>query len=304
MSTRPPFSARTILAILCAVALAGTVFTLTASLLIAMVIFILGLSFLGTLLTSALFCYEESNRTEKPVIHLLRLCLRAAPRGILSQAFAFCLFPLGFWRKLWWHPTPGKNLVVMVHGLFHNPGAWTLFRPRLHAKGYATACFSYSSWNTELEEILQTLEEYLRDLAAQNPDRDIHLVGHSLGGLLLRASLGRMPAVPENIRSLVTLGAPFGGSKLSPFAFHSLGRYLEYDGETVRNLAALPYPAHVRSLALRSAVDGMVLPQSALHCAVPGWHEKESAPISHVAMLYAKSIFEETEDWIRQASNT
>jgi pimeloyl-ACP methyl ester carboxylesterase len=279
-------------------------FCLAASFTAAVIIFIFGLSFLGTLLTSALFCYEESNRTKKPVAPLLRLCLRTAPRGVLSQAFALCLFPLGLRRKLWRRPTPGKDLVVMVHGLFHNPGAWILFRPRLHAAGHATACFSYSSWNTELEEILRELEEYLHNLVAQNPDRNIHLVGHSLGGLLLRACLGRMAMVPENVRSLTTWGTPFGGSKLSPFAFHSLGRYLEHDGETVRNLAALPYPAHVRTLALRSAVDGMVLPQTALHCPVPGRHEKECAPMSHVAMLYAESIFEETEGWIRQASNT
>ena len=301
MTTFTTLLVLTALAVLIAAAVGGLVFALAAPLLGTVLTLIFGVSVLGTLISSALFCYEESTRTGKPAMPLLNLCLRAAPLGILSQAAMFCLYPLGLWPGLWSRPTSGKDLVVMVHGLFHNAGAWALFRHRLHSKGYATACFSYSSWGTELEEVVRNLQEYLRDLAARNPGRNIHLVGHSLGGLLLRAALGSMET-PENVRSVVTLGAPFGGSKLSPFAFQSLGRYLQYDGETVRRLAALPHPGHVRALALYSPVDGQVLPGDALHCSAPGWVEKETAPVSHVSMLYAESVFEDAKRWMREVS--
>lgn len=298
MTTFVTIFSLTILVIVLALTLGGLVFALAVPLLTFLAAFVLGLSALGILIGSILFCYEESNRTGQPVIPLLRLCLRVAPRGIAAQAAVCCLFPLGLWADLWRRPTNGKDLVIMVHGLFHNAGAWISFRRRFHAKGYATACFSYASWGTDLEEITRELQEYLREMAERNPGRNIHLIGHSLGGLLLRASLGGMD-VPKNVRSLITLGTPFGGSKLAPFALHSLGRYLHYNGEAIRRLAALPHPAHVRALALRSPADYMVLPGDALRCAVPGWREKETAPVGHVAMLYAGSVFEETEQWIR-----
>jgi len=44
----------------------------------------------------------------------------------------------------------------------------------------------------------------------------------------------------------------------------------------------------------------MVLPNSALHCRLPGWEERETAPVSHVAMLHSRKVFDEAVAWITQ----
>lgn len=264
-------------------------------LLILFAIFVLPLT--STLLSFTLYCYEETNRTGVPLSAYIKLAIRTALRGVISEVFMLWLHPVGLIPGLWSTPGTGKGLVILVHGLFHNPMAWALFRHRLQARGYATACIAYSSWNTDWDTVVRHVHHELNRLANKYP-HDVHLVGHSLGGLLLRAALGQMDT-PLSIRTLITLGTPFDGSKMSPFALHSLGRYLSYQGATVRTVAALPFPKQVRALALRSPTDNMVLPSTALHCRVPGWTEHETHAVSHVGMLHDENVFAQILSWIR-----
>jgi pimeloyl-ACP methyl ester carboxylesterase len=250
-----------------------------------------------TLLTYTLYCYEETNQSGRPLAPFLALAARTALRSAVSEMAVVALHPLGLWPGLWSRPTEGRALVVLVHGLFHNQGAWILFRHRLHARGFGTACFGYSSWGTQWDETVAALGTWLASILEENPDREIHLVGHSLGGLLLRCAVANLP--DQRLRSLVTLGTPYGGSKLSPFALSSLGRYLGYGDETVMRVAAMPTPGHMRCLALHSPADNMVLPNSALRCGLEGWTERQTRPVSHVAMLHARHVFDETLGWLR-----
>jgi triacylglycerol esterase/lipase EstA (alpha/beta hydrolase family) len=250
-----------------------------------------------TLLTYTLFCYEEANRTKAPLSRYLSLAARTALGSFASETLILLLHPMGLWPGLWRNPTRGQGLVVMVHGLFHNPSAWILARHRLQAQGLATACFSYPCWNTDWDTTVLNLKNYLDELVRSHPGQNIHLLGHSMGGLLLCAALPQVEDA-RSVRSLITLGTPYGGSKLAPFALGSLGRFLRPEQDTMARATAQPIPAHVRCLALRSPADNMVLPNTALLCPLPGWTERETGPVSHVAMLHSKKVFQEVADWI------
>lgn len=251
------------------------------------------------LLTYTLYCYEEANQTGKPLGPFLALAGKTALRSILSEIIILVLHPLGLWPRLWKKPAGGRDLVVLAHGLFHNQSAWILFRSWLQSHGFAPVCLSYASWGAEWNETVDALREDLKALLAKHPDREVHLVGHSMGGLLLWSALAQLDDKDsQRIKSLVTMGTPFDGSKLSPFALTSLGRYLGYQSETVRAVTKLPLPSHVRRLALHSPADNMVLPNAALRCKAPGWMELETRPVSHVAMLHSREVFREVRNWI------
>ena len=249
------------------------------------------------LLTYTLYCYEESNQAGKPLGPFLALAGKTALRSIVSEMVILLLHPLGLWPRLWKEPNGGGKLVVLVHGLFHNQSAWILFRRWMQGHGFATVCFSYASWNSGWDETVAGLRKDLESLLAAHPDREVHLVGHSMGGLLLWSALAGLED-SSRVKSLVTMGTPFAGSKLSPFALSSLGRYLRYEGETVRAVTRLPLPSHVRRLALHSPADNMVLPNAALRCKAPGWEEMTTRPVSHVAMLHSREVFREVRRWI------
>ena len=268
-----------------------------------MIIFLLSLLLTVTivlsLLTYTLFCYEESNESGKPLPGFLSLAARTFLRSVASEFTILLLHPLGLYPGLWKEPAPGRDLVVLAHGLFHNQSAWVLFRRWLHGRGFSTACLAYPSWGVQWDEAVAAMRADLKSLLDRYPDRDVHLVGHSMGGLLLWAALARLEDTGR-VKSLVTMGTPFAGSKLSPFALSSLGRHLSYQGETVRQVTGLPLPAHVRRLAIHSPADNMVLPNSALRCAAPGWTESQTGPVSHVAMLHSRETFQKVMDWIEK----
>lgn len=254
---------------------------------------------LSTLLTYTIYCYEEANEQNAPVQSFLLPALRTALRSVVSETIILICHPLGFFPIL--RKECGKKeqpLVVLAHGLFHNPAAWIFFGLILRRQGFATICLQYPSFGQNLETTVENIRQSLEHIINAYPSRPIHLIGHSLGGLLLRAAVADMP--PKTIRTLTTLGTPFGGSKLSVFTLSSLGQYLRWNGPDVTAIRKKNFPQHVKGLCLYSPVDNMVLPNRALHCELTNWTKKATQPISHVAMLFSRKVIQEVIDFIRQ----
>lgn len=102
--------------------------------------------------------------------------------------------------------------------------------------------------------------------------RRVHLLGHSLGGLLARAATAERP---RQVASVITLGAPFRGTVLHPQVQQAVDRVrqriLENRGKTVLptcytgqctcsflNSLRRDVPASVPQTAVYSRADGMV----------------------------------------------
>lgn len=263
-------------------------------------VFLISVPLVVNLLTYTLYCYEESNQNNEPIGQLLVAVLRTVANSFIYECIILALHPLGLWPSLWSKPRPGRPIVVLVHGLFHNQSGWLLFQHWFHAQGYTVACFGYPSWRTDLKTVETNLQNFLKQILTDHPDQPVHLVGHSLGGLLLRGSLSNISG-GQQIKTLTTLGTPYQGSKLAPFALNSLGRYLKFQGETIQEIASRPFPRHVRLLAIKVPVDNMVLPQTALNCNLTDYTEHITRPISHIGMLYSKQIFSSVLSWIQSA---
>ncbi|HLF11354.1 MAG TPA: alpha/beta hydrolase, partial [Gammaproteobacteria bacterium] len=97
--------------------------------------------------------------------------------------------------------------VVVVHGLWM-PGTETLLmRRRLEAAGFATRLFRYRSVAHGLRANALRLAEFLAGLR----DETVHLVGHSLGGVLILETLAGHPVACSG--RVVCLGSPLTGSR-------------------------------------------------------------------------------------------
>jgi hypothetical protein len=96
--------------------------------------------------------------------------------------------------------------VVVVHGLWM-PGTETaLMRRRLQAAGFATRLFRYRSVMHGLTANATRLAEFL----ALVPGDTVHMIGHSLGGVLILEALAQQPFAREG--RVVCLGSPLAGS--------------------------------------------------------------------------------------------
>ncbi len=99
------------------------------------------------------------------------------------------------------------DTVVFVHGLWMNGVESGLLRRRIGEAGFSPRQFSYHSVTQSFDDNAQRLKQFVDEL----PAGKVHLVGHSLGGLLLLKMLASHADQREG--RLVCMGSPLAGSR-------------------------------------------------------------------------------------------
>ncbi|GMQ90666.1 MAG: alpha/beta hydrolase [Gammaproteobacteria bacterium] len=122
--------------------------------------------------------------------------------------------------------------MVLVHGLWLSGWCLLGLHRYLQRCGFdARHTFSYPSVSDNLLENAEALNRYLRTFDVPV----LHLVGHSLGGLVIRALFQQHPEQPRG--RIVTLGTPHRGSHpASVLARTRLGRKIT--GRSIQQLLA------------------------------------------------------------------
>lgn len=128
--------------------------------------------------------------------------------------------------------------LVYVHGLWQSGGEARWLRRRLAQDlGAQAAAFSYASITADVTTNAAALGEFLGATRADT----LHLVGHSLGGLVILKlfELGLRPDLPPG--RIVLLGPPLRGSRAArnlarlPFGKKILGSGIQEEGLAVRD---------------------------------------------------------------------
>jgi len=121
--------------------------------------------------------------------------------------------------------------VLLVHGLWRTPLSFLLLDRRLRRWGYRTEHFGYAAVTQRYDAIVARLVNRMERIGGTGP---YAVIGHSLGGILLRSALPRVTGPLP--RHLVMLGTPNRPSYLA----HVLGVHWVYRrlmGECGLNLA-------------------------------------------------------------------
>ena len=99
-----------------------------------------------------------------------------------------------------------------VHGMGRSPVSGLPMLWRLRRSGMSASTFGYMVSLEKFERIKQRLLTAIVKTAAQG---DYVVIGHSLGGVLLRAALNELPVAVPQPRRVFLLGSPVRASRLA-----------------------------------------------------------------------------------------
>lgn len=177
---------------------------------------------------------------------------------------------------------------------------------RLESRGWTTSRFGYRTVREDPREQVADLAEAIRSREAPI----VHLVGHSMGGLLALAALDAGDLPPGRV---VLLGSPVGGSSVArrlhgaPLIGRLTGssaELLEEGAGTVdtdREIGVVAGNAGIGLGRLVGGIDGpsdgtVAVSETRLEAAA----DHLTLPVSHTGMLFASSVAEAVDAFLRR----
>jgi len=102
--------------------------------------------------------------------------------------------------------------ILLVHGLVDNRSVFTLLRRTLLRRGFGRVIsVNYSPFTQDVRTAATRLSRLVEKTCEETGYEKVHVVGHSLGGVVARYYVQRMGG-DARVHTLVTLGSPHTGT--------------------------------------------------------------------------------------------
>ncbi len=151
--------------------------------------------------------------------------------------------------------------VLLVHGMSSNRGIFHILRRRLQREGFLqVTTLNYSWLATDVRSAAQLLAEEVERLCDCTGHERVHVIGHSLGGLVARYYVQRMGG-DARVHTVITLGAPHQGTLAAMLPLpHPVIRQLRPGSDVLAELAEPAPGCGTRFVAFHSDLDELVFP--------------------------------------------
>lgn len=133
------------------------------------------------------------------------------------------------------------NRVILIHGLHHAPFIMRPLAKRLQAAGFDTHQYGYRSMRDGIKTNSARLNSWLEK--HHHLDQPIDLVGHSLGGLIIRDFVNEYPK--WQIGRCVTLGTPHLGSVCADYIWRLTPAVVGHSYVDALDGTVAPLPKHI-----------------------------------------------------------
>lgn len=203
-------------------------------------------------------------------------------------------------ERLWLGPdrlhqvAPDKLPVLLVHGYRCNRGTWWWLRRRLEAAGQCVATVNLEPEFADIDHYADHLAHRIEEVCAATGSEQLALVGHSMGGLAIRAYLRRYG--PGRVAKVMSLGTPYHGSLLAWFARGPNGRQMRPGDPWLMKLNADLAVCPVPLTAVFSDRDNYVLPQS--RQALAGASNRMLHGVGHLALVFSEQTAGLMLEWL------
>lgn len=261
----------------------------SALILILFIIFVV-LNLLIVVLTYSMCWYEYANADPQLISkrfssRSLRLVASVIGQETFFNILTLLVIPFGLLNPRKHPQQKGEIPILLLHGLFNNRASWFWFKWFLRKQGFNNiATINLSSWHNEealTEQVAKKVDELRHRLGVDK----VHLVSHSMGGIIARNYL-QLRGGASKVERCICLGSPHLGSKLTPFALAPLGRVLVPGSDFLARLNNAPPPAGVQMTNIYSKKDNMVLPNT--NAQLPWGDSVELDGMGHTALIYRR----------------
>ena len=204
-----------------------------------------------------------------------------------------------------------KEIIVLLHGLGRSKTSMWLLASRLEDAGYYVRRVGYSSLDQTPDQILDDVSSQINECCQKHP-QPVHFVGHSLGGLMVRAYLQNNRV--DQLGRVVLLGTPNKGTQAvdhfsGGWLIDILGpaaKALGTDSTSFPNSLEAPYyPVGVIAGQISSRINDIVIPGkddgvvSVEATEVDGMTDFIVIETGHSRMRYDREVAEQTIEFIK-----
>lgn len=182
--------------------------------------------------------------------------------------------------------------VVLVHGYRSTGAGWSALVSRLHTAGFANVmALHYDGLSSGVPELAAAFTQVVSTSLARAGHTQVHLVGHSLGGLLARYAVQRL-GLDRLTSTVVTVAAPHRGVPIAWLGRGPAALQMRTGSSLFRELPPLDGTGPVRWAVIHGTADRVVTaPASGDALLLPGYghHSILAAPeladavLAHVA---------------------
>ncbi len=187
----------------------------------------------------------------------------------------------------------GKVPVVLVHGYLCNHRIWDDVTKALRANGHAVFAVNLEPVFASIDDYAPFVEAAVQSLLQHTGQAKVALVGHSMGGLAIRAWMRTNGT--EKVARVLTLGTPHAGTKLARGTHTPNGKQMLWHSPWLAALTAS------ESGATRALIRIAITPQDNIVCPqrpqiLPGIEPAVFEGIGHLQMCTHPPLIQ----WVAQ----
>ena len=229
-------------------------------------------------------------------------------RELKGLATHIALYPLGFLPGSMAPIVPPASAsdamqtpVVLVHGYFHNRSGFFFLARALRKRGFRWVyAMNYNPLGASVPALARRLARHVDDVRAMSGASKVHVVGHSLGGVIARWYVDQLDGA-QAVDTCVTIGTPHRGTMLAYLGPGQTAREMRPSSDVVGTLQASVSP-DVHYLNLYSDLDVLVVPaSSAIMPEAPNVENRLVSDLGHTSLLISPELIAVVADQLEEA---
>jgi pimeloyl-ACP methyl ester carboxylesterase len=184
------------------------------------------------------------------------------------------------------HATP----VVLVHGYFHNRSGFVVLSRELRRRGFR---WIHGMNYNPVPELAERFGRYVDDIRRVSGSQRVHLVGHSLGGVIARWYTEELGGY-KNVDTIVTIGTPHHGTYAAYIGVGQAAKDMRPGSDVIRTLELGIRKRKTTYVNLYSDLDFLIVPpSSAVLPDRPNVHNHLIEDIGHTSLLLSDELVDQ-----------